>query len=118
MEKIPEYNVEKLKKNGITILSDSRYNTRYTLGNYSYFLTYYKRKYTKEIQNEAIGFKVDPFIKDFSDAKDIRNTVAHVGGTLTEEMFRKLLLFLFGSNNNKEGHTPVFEGICRLIRMD
>lgn len=118
IEKIPEYDMTKLNKKGISKLSDSRFNTRYTLGNYSYFLEYFKGKCTKEIQEITIGFKIGSFIKDFSDAKDIRNTVAHVGSTLTEEMFRKFLLLLFGSKNKQEGKIPVFEGICRLIKMN
>lgn len=118
VEKIPEYNLEFMNRKNLKRLKDSKSNTRFTLGNYSHFLYYFKDKYYIELNEASTGFKMSQFTKDFSEATNIRNTVAHVGDSLEEEKLNRFLLLLFGSKDSRGKNIPVFEGICRLIRIN
>jgi len=118
VKKIPEYDCKPLKKEGINILKDTKEDTRYVLGNYSYFLTYYKNKHFDEVRLPRVGFSIQQFIRDFIDAKDIRNTVAHAGDSLNEENLQKFLFLLFGDKDSAGKRMPIFEGICRLIQIN
>lgn len=118
MKKIPDYNCVPLNKEGIRTLEDTKEDTRYTLGNYSYFLKYYKRQHFDELRYPRLRFNMYEFIADFTEAKDIRNTVAHAGGSLEEDMLQRFLFLLFGDKDSRGKRMPVFEGICRLVKIN
>lgn len=113
--KIPEYDVSILKKGKIRTLKDSKDNTSYYLGDYTHFLKYYKEKYNNNLQK--LEFNFDSFYVNFADAVKLRNRVAHVGKILNGYDYKKLLLLLFGKNDDQNKQTPVFESICKLSWM-
>lgn len=123
MERIPEYNVAAISKDStVKVLGDSKDTTTYTVGQYLRFLRDYNRqsKYQNEISK--VGFNFKKFINDYSKAVDIRNDMAHVGNTLDEERYNRILYLLFGYKkykDYKEGDRKptVLEGILRLVKI-
>lgn len=118
VKKIPDYNCEKLNKEGISTLKDTRDDTKYFLGDYRFFLIFYNKRYYNELRYSRIGFNMRDFIDDFKEAKNIRNTVAHAGNSLGEDMLQRFLILLFGSKESRGKRMPIFEGICRLIKVN
>lgn len=115
MEKIPDYKTDSIKPD-IPTLKESKEDTKYALGQYARFMKFFSRRYYNTLKRS--GIKMEQFVDDFFAASKIRNDVAHANVTFREEQFHQLILLLFGDKNDRGKRTPIFEGICRIVKLN